>query len=44
MMSKLSDPCKKDFVSVKLDGKPVHVHKYLILSRLSELFKEHCPE
>lgn len=40
-------PGKKDFVSVKADGKRVHVQKFLILNTLREcfvLFKERHPE
>ncbi|GBN26690.1 hypothetical protein AVEN_259915-1 [Araneus ventricosus] len=40
-------PGKKDFVSVKKDGKRAHVQKHLILSILREsyvLFKEHYPD
>ena len=39
-------PGKKDFVSVKQEGKRVHVQKRLILSNLKEvyqLFKEKFP-
>ena len=40
-------PGKKDFVSVKQEGKRVHVQKRLILSNLREVyheFKEKCPD
>lgn len=40
-------PGKKDFVSIKVDGKAVHVQKFLILNTLREsyvLFKEHYPD
>lgn len=40
-------PGKKDFVSVKINGKRTHVQKYLILNTLREsfvLFKERHPE
>lgn len=40
-------PGKKDFVSVKIDGKRVHVQKFLILNTLREcfvLFKERYPD
>ena len=38
---------KKDFVSIKVDGKAIHVLQFLILNTLKEsyvLFKEHYPD
>ena len=33
-------PGKKDFVSVKIDGKRMHVQKHLVLSNLREVYHE----